>query len=92
MYVFTGLFIKSLEEIENKKVSINIKNEDIKLDNLQSLINDKEKIKTYKYKDLSDDEWKEYFNRIKSTLISSRGCGRFLGLARLLIPNFACTP
>lgn len=70
MYVFTGLFIKSLEEIENKKVSINIKNEDIKLDNLQSLINDKEKIKTYKYKDLSDDEWKEYFKRIKSTLIS----------------------
>ena len=29
------LFIKSLEKIENKKVSINIKNEDIKLDNLQ---------------------------------------------------------
>lgn len=31
-------------------------------------------------------------DKMKDWNVWSRGCGRFLGLARLLIPNFACTP
>lgn len=62
------LFRYSLIDIENKKAKINVEKDEIKIENLQSLINDNSRIKTYKYKDFHDKDWKEYINRLNKII------------------------
>lgn len=61
-------FNHSLVEIEEGKVIIQIKREDIKKDNIQSLICDNSKIETYKYRDFQDKDWQVYFDRLNKVI------------------------
>ncbi len=71
----TILFEASLKDIEEGNVKIDIKDKDINIDNLQSLINDNLKIKTYKYHDLKNDDWKEYFIRLNKVVAYRNSAG-----------------
>lgn len=63
--LFSNTFFQhSLSEIEAGAVSIGIAREDINIDNLQSLINDTQKIETYKYILFEEDDWATYFERL----------------------------
>lgn len=61
-------FTHSLVEIEEGKVIIQIKREDIKKDNIQSLICDNSKVETYKYRDFQDKDWQVYFDRLNKVI------------------------
>ena len=62
-----GFFQHSLEEIENRKVTIDRNNIEIKEDNLQQLT-DNSNISKYKYRDFSPEDWKTYFDRLDKVI------------------------
>ncbi len=63
-----SFFEKSLQEIEEGNVVIDIKREDIKADNIQSLVNSPLKIREYKYRDFSNQDWHTYFERLNKII------------------------
>jgi hypothetical protein len=62
-----GFFQHSLEEIENRKVTIDRNNIEIKEDNIQQLT-DNSNISKYKYRDFSPEDWKTYFDRLDKVI------------------------
>ena len=63
-----SLFEYSLHDIENGKAKIDVGEECIKVENIQSLINNPSRISSYKYRELTDDEWKVYFERLNKII------------------------
>lgn len=57
-------FENSIIDILNGGVKVEINEKDINVEKLQSLIGDSSRISTYKYRDLTDDEWETYFERL----------------------------
>ena len=62
-----GFFQHSVEEIENRKVTIDRNNIEIKEDNIQQLT-DNSNISKYKYRDFSPEDWKTYFDRLDKVI------------------------
>ena len=62
-----GFFQHSLEEIENRKVTIDRNNIEIKEDNIQQLT-DNSNISKYKYRDFSPEDWQTYFDRLDKVI------------------------
>lgn len=60
-------FSHSLSEIESGKVTVDKKNLEITVRNLQRLIDDVE-ISEYKYRDFSSEDWKTYFDRLNKVI------------------------
>lgn len=63
-----SLFEYSLHDIENGKAKIDVGEECIKVENIQSLINNPSRISSYNYRELTDDEWKIYFERLNKII------------------------
>ena len=60
-------FSHSLSDIESGKVTVDKKNLEITVRNLQPLIDDVE-ISEYKYRDFSPEDWKTYFDRLNKVI------------------------
>lgn len=66
--MFSKDFFKhSLSEIESGKVTVDKKNLEITITNLQPLIDDVV-ISEYKYRDFSPEDWKTYFDRLNKVI------------------------
>ena len=62
-----GFFQHSLCEIESGEVKLEQKNLEIKVENLQPLLDNAE-ISKYKYRDFLPDDWKTYFDRLNKVI------------------------
>lgn len=62
-----GFFQHSLEDIENRKVTIDRNSIEIKKNNIQQLTGNL-KISEYKYRDFSSENWKTYFDRLNKVI------------------------
>lgn len=63
--MFSTSFFENLFEDKN---NLKIKDEDINSCNLQSMIGDQKRIASYNYAQLNDEEWEEYFKRLKKII------------------------
>ena len=62
-----GFFQHSLSEIESGKVTVDKKNLEIKVENLQPLLDNAE-VSEYKYRSFSKKDWKTYFDRLNKVI------------------------
>ena len=72
---FKDFFSHSLKEIEAGTVRLNVGKETICPENLQSLINQPDRIESYSYRAMTDEEWEIYFDRLNKVIAYRNAVG-----------------
>lgn len=67
--LFSKTFFQNpLSEIEAGAVSVEVESDDMDKENLQSLIDEPQRIETYKYSMFQENDWKTYFERLSKVI------------------------